>query len=381
MFVDDGLASKWFHVDNQTSASASASRLGGIGAGLRAGCRIEPEIQSNRSNGSTSCPPTNGLDAQGFTERWIDAWVEGGWGRVNLGQGSGAADGALDDRPLRHQHRERRDVADIGGGFLRTATGRIHRSHARAIDQPATSRAATTAYVHDAGIRRLPGQVGCGQKDNNGEATEFSVWYSGKLAGDSARSPAAFGWSTARQRTGGTKRRVHRRLGVLAACLRLQPHRRSSPSRETGSRRRHRRDADHTFFKVGYKFGTHAISVDYGIGDDQAAAATRRRCTASATCGTRSAGWSSTPRTRSSRWTAPARQPGRHHLARSARASGSKAVIRQGFLAVFLAAGLAGCGATPDGSTQREGSAASAGTRRVRQRDDVGMAQEGHDPA
>jgi predicted porin len=92
MFADDGVQSKTFFVDGEPSGT----RFGIMGSaqvapGLRAGARFETEWQSNSSDQVRMDAPS---DSPGLAERWFDVWIEGGWGRINLGQGSGGADDA-----------------------------------------------------------------------------------------------------------------------------------------------------------------------------------------------------------------------------------------------------------------------------------------------
>src|SRR5262245_31913474 len=89
MFADDGIASKWFNVDNE----ASGTRFGITGGapvftGLRAGFRIEVDLQSNESQrvnfGAQATTPANTQaqtnfnavdeDHGGFADRYMDAW-------------------------------------------------------------------------------------------------------------------------------------------------------------------------------------------------------------------------------------------------------------------------------------------------------------------
>ena len=154
LFADDGAQSKWFHVDNE----ASGTRFGFTGTGqampgLRYGFRIELDLQSNESqlvNFSPTGPVNNfpGTTSNaGFNERHMDAWVEGGWGRVNIGQGDGAANGATESDLSGTGMANGIGVADLGGGFQhRGAAGvcsAVPRSANRSTSR--TSRAATTA--------------------------------------------------------------------------------------------------------------------------------------------------------------------------------------------------------------------------------------------
>jgi predicted porin len=269
MFADNETSSKWFFVDNQMSSSRiGVQGAADIGGGLRAGGRIETEIRSNRSNEVNFVSPTNGT-SQGFTERWIDAFVEGSWGRVNLGQGSGAADDA--------------STIDLSGTSV--VNGATITDHGGAIPFTTSAGVAVTTPVavgdnldfesrYDRVMYTTPvfggfrAQVGYGQKDNTGEATEASLWYSGKLAGE---LQAAIGYSTVNNGTATTDDRVT--MGGSVSWLH------TSGFNITGQYTTREldgvvggRDADHTMLKVGYKWGTHAISGAYELVNDLQAA-------------------------------------------------------------------------------------------------------------
>ena len=97
MHADNETQSKVFHVDGQPSSTRFGIQgTSQIAPGLRAGARIESEMKSNPSDVVTFAAASTGAVAGTvlFAERWLDAWFEGGWGRINIGQGSGAADDA-----------------------------------------------------------------------------------------------------------------------------------------------------------------------------------------------------------------------------------------------------------------------------------------------
>jgi predicted porin len=115
-------------------------------------------------------------------------------------------------------------------------------------------------------------QAGYGQKDNTGEAVEASTWYSGKLAGE---LQAALGYSEVK--SGGTPAcpTCDNRLTVGGSVSWLH----TSGFNITGAYTTREldtvpggRDADHTFVKVGWKFGQHAISAAYELVNDLQAA-------------------------------------------------------------------------------------------------------------
>src|SRR5687768_16587684 len=203
LFADDGTQSKWFHVDNE----ASGTRFGFTGTGqalpaLRFSFRIELDLQSNESqrvNFSAAGPQSNfpghDEDVGGFAERHMDAWVEGGWGRVNIGQGDGAANGATESDLSGTGLANGIGVADLGGGFVhRTAAGGFGTASVGATinQQDFESRYDRLMYVTPTfgGFRA---QASYGAKTNQ-DVKELSAWYGAKLGGFGDLALAA-GWS------------------------------------------------------------------------------------------------------------------------------------------------------------------------------------------
>jgi predicted porin len=276
MFADDEFSSKVFHVDGQPSSTRFGIQgTSQVMPGLRAGARIETEMKSNPSDVVTfaaasegAVGTTTGTNIVTFAERWLDLWFEGNWGRVNIGQGSGAADDAstldLSGTGLANGS----CLCDWGGALsFRTSTGAAITSVGSVINnndfESRYDRAMYTTPVFG-GFRA---QVGFGQKSDTGEATEASLWYSGKLAGE---LQAAVGWSKVsptatglepKETIGGSIAWLHT-SGLNLAYNFTQvdlPVATGAASQE----------ATYNFFKVGYKFGPHAISLAYALGEDQ----------------------------------------------------------------------------------------------------------------
>jgi predicted porin len=282
MFVDDGHQSKWFHVDGQPSSTRIGINASApVGSGLRVGGRIETEIKSNPSDTVNFGTPSIGSGPSGvatFVERWLDAFVEGSWGRVNMGQGSGAADDASTLDLSGTNMPNGTCPTDWGGGIsFRTSAGGTATGPMAGVGAAGAlgncndfeSRSDRIMYTTPTfgGFRA---QVGQGQRTGVGESTEASVWYSGKLAGD---LQAAIGWSNVnlntitvpdRETIGGSIAWLHTSGFNLAAAY-------TSTEGISGSVADGRK-GKMTWLKAGYKFGQHAIAVDYGIYDDQAAA-------------------------------------------------------------------------------------------------------------
>jgi hypothetical protein len=283
MFADDGHQSKWFHVD----AQPSSTRFGIQGVaqavpGLRVGARIESEMKSNPSDtvnfGGTGLGPgpstgaggsAGGANAVVFAERWLDAFFEGSWGRVNLGQGSGAADDASTIDLSGTGMANGNCVCDWGGGiFFRGSDGSFSTATVLGAfnNNDFESRYDRVMYTTPVfgGFRA---QVGTGQKSTAGEVNEASLWWSGKVAGE---IQAAIGWSEEKTGTGPTVPN-NETIGGSVSWLHTSGFNVTLAYTTMEISAAGRNDAKFTWAKVGYKFGPHAVAVDYAMADDNAA--------------------------------------------------------------------------------------------------------------
>ena len=291
MHADDGTQSKWFHVDNE----ASGTRLGvtGVGQaipGLRAGFRIEFDFQSNESQRATfgavnpaSDSPASSVgtgNGQGFAERHADAWLEGTWGRLNIGQGDGASNGATEVDLSGTGMANGIGVADVGGGFqYRNAAGALGGVTVGASinQQDFESRYDRLMYVTPtfSGFRA---QVSHGQKAGGTavgtvggtlDVKEASIWYGAKLGG-LGEVGFAGGWSNKDAAAPGLTKDVY--WGGSASWLHTSGFNltasyssRDNPTATAGTTAR---NSKFTYLKAGYKFGAHAIAADTAWGDD-----------------------------------------------------------------------------------------------------------------
>jgi len=271
MNVDDGHSSKWFHVDGQPSSTRfGINAAGQVQPGLRVGARIETEMKSNPSDTVSFATPqvTNT-----FAERWLDAYFEGSWGRVNIGQGSNGADDASTLDLSATNMPNGTCPTDWGGGILfRTSAGGTGPSMGTGLGNcnDFESRSDRIMYTTPtfSGFRA---QVGQGQRTVGGESTEASVWYSGKLAGE---FQASLGYSSVNNSTsagapdketfGGGVAWLHT-SGFNLAFNMTKVEGISGSATDS-------REGKHNWFKVGYKFGQHAVALDYGIYDDMSLA-------------------------------------------------------------------------------------------------------------
>jgi hypothetical protein len=295
MFADDGHQSKWFHVDAQPSSTrfginASAQAT----PGLRVGAKIETEMKSNPSDtvsmndASTGAVSGNVL----WAERWLDAYFEGSWGRINIGQGSGGADDASTIDLSGTGMANGNCVCDWGGGILfRGSDGSFSGTSVLAAfnNNDFESRYDRVMYTTPTfgGFRA---QASYGQKSDAGEVVEASLWYAGKFMGD---LQAAIGYSNENLSTlpavvGGPEGPDNETFGGSVSWLHTSgfnvtlAYTQMTQGGSTGicsgttcpvgfTAGQERDDVKFTWAKVGYKFGTHAIAVDYAQVKNQAA--------------------------------------------------------------------------------------------------------------
>jgi len=103
MNVDNGEESGVVNADNDASGTrVRVKGEGDVGNDLTAGLYYEYQLQSNKSSAVTA----DSLDSDGiggdvgggddFSNRNANVWVKGNFGKVTLGQGSGAADGSTE---------------------------------------------------------------------------------------------------------------------------------------------------------------------------------------------------------------------------------------------------------------------------------------------
>lgn len=273
MFVDNETSSKWFHVDGQPSSTRFGIQgTSQIAPGLRAGARIESEMKSNPSDVVTFADPSTGAVGGTvlFAERWLDAFFEGAWGRVNIGQGSGAADDASTIDLSGTAIANGVCICDWAGAipFTNSAGAAIAGATPASVlnNNDFESRYDRVMYTTPV-FGGLRAQVGTGQKSDAGEVVEASLWWSGKVAGD---LQAAIGWSE--EKTGSGTSPNNETFGGSISWLSAAGFNVTAAYTQSDLSVPGGREAIHYYGKVGYKFGAHAISLGYFVGEDQAVA-------------------------------------------------------------------------------------------------------------
>jgi predicted porin len=269
MAADDGVDSDSFFVDNDNSGTRF--RFVGnsdITPGLKAGVLWEVEFQGNDSNlvnmpGTPGGPGRSTPDgATRFGERHTAVFLNGGWGKVTLGQTDGAANGGIEVDLSGTQVANYSGAFLIGGGLaFRDGDTFGPKISQTTNHQDFESRYDVLRYdTPSFGGFKLAGSVGT--KGNN-DVKELALWYSSDL-GALGRLAGALGWSeediaAGDDRTiGGSISWLHG-SGFNATLARSD--------RDVDAQQ----DREFSYIKLGWKTGRHAVSVDFGRGEDQAA--------------------------------------------------------------------------------------------------------------
>lgn len=282
LYADDNFQSKWFHADNESSGTRFGI-TGGAQAmpGLRAGFRIEVDLQSNESQRLTFNPaPTSDFPGTtsnaGFSERHMDVWLEHAFGRVNMGQGDGAANGATESDLSGTGMANGIGVADLGGGFNYrvTGTGAAVPPFGPTIGQTINQQDFESRYDRLMYVTPTFGgfraQASWGQKANT-DAKEISGWYGGK--GGFGEIAAAVGYSIRGNATaGGTEDKYMGGsiswLSTFGLNVTASYSKREQPLSAAVAATGFSLESTFNYLKVGWKFGQHAIAVDYATGKD-----------------------------------------------------------------------------------------------------------------
>lgn len=266
MFVDDGAQSDSFHVDNDNSSTRFRfAGTGEVAPGLKAGLIFEVEYQSSPSNLVTFADRDGASPT--LDERYMDLFFDGRFGKLSLGQGDGAANGGIEVDLSGTSVAHYADVSATGGAFaFRTAAGGAGPAMGAVLSQQDFEsrydrlRYDTPAF---AGARLA---VSTGAKDSR-DVTEAALWYAADFA-RAGKLAAALGWSQEDATIpGGIEDET---MGGSVSWLAPGGFNLTygySQRDVTAAR-----EGEFNYFKVGYKAGKHAVSADYAMGDDQAAA-------------------------------------------------------------------------------------------------------------
>ncbi|MBI3899217.1 MAG: porin [Gammaproteobacteria bacterium] len=270
MWADDSVQSELHHVDNQMSTTRF--RFTGsedVVPEVKAGVTLEFEYVSNSSQAVTQ---GNKTSDPGLKERILEAYFSGNFGKVSIGQGSGAADSGTEVDLSGTNVVQSVAVADLGGALtFMTSAGAAGPSILSTINQQdfesrydrlrydtpafgpvklAISNGTKADTINEAALTfaseygeggKLAGAIGYSKEDTNPTTSAASFKGSEKTFGGSISWLAPFG------------------LNVTTAYSNVKDEA-TTP-----------RDSKLKYVKLGYKFGDHAVAVDYAKGEDFAA--------------------------------------------------------------------------------------------------------------
>lgn len=268
MAADDGENSDTFFVDGEPSNTRM--RFVGtqeVSPGLEAGIYLEWELVSNNTSDvsiGNSDPAGNSGGNFEINERHFDASLAGDWGKVSLGQGDGAANGAMEVDLSGTSIAAYSSITDVGGSleFVNSNTGAgtgvtignsmssfdfLSRFDRIRYDTPSFGPVVLS--------------IGTGTV-SNGDGTDLAARYSGDL--DVGKLAAAVGYSTLA--AGGNTTEI---IGGSASLLLDNGF---NVTVAIGNAEDDANlDADNFYAKLGYITGAHAVSADFGTTSDLAA--------------------------------------------------------------------------------------------------------------
>ncbi len=276
MNIDNGNESDTFHVDNDNSST----RFRFVGSekmanGNTVGLVWESQFESNTS-ASVDVGQNNDGSAP-FSERKMEAYFSGNWGKVSIGQGDGAANGTSEVDLSGTSVISYSDIAVFGGGVdlvdsagnsLGVDIGDVFRNY------DGLSRNDRLRYDTPA-MGGFKGAISA----TNGDAIELAGRYSSKF--QSGKLAAAVGYVMSNDRGKSTADLCpvntpceFDQLGLSISYLHNSGF---NATVAYGTREfddegtTQGEDADYTYAKLGYKAGKNAFSISYGQSGDQLA--------------------------------------------------------------------------------------------------------------
>jgi len=275
MHADDGVDSEIFHVD--TDNSSTRFRFTGsenIGPGLKVGIVWEVEYQSNDSDQVKLSPLAKSDTGTTFGERKMEIYFAGAFGQVTAGQGDGAMNGGIEVDLSGTTVVGYAGIGDLGGaiGWRPTGGGAAVSSLRGSINQQDFESRYDRLRYDSPKLGPITIAVSTGSQGNGNDVQEYGIWYSqnlgagGKIAGAlgfSTEDTATAGPSVAgdQETTGGSISWLHPSgWNVTVATSQVED---DDPAG---------RKKKFNYVKGGYMMGAHAFSIDFGRGEDQAAA-------------------------------------------------------------------------------------------------------------
>ncbi len=270
MWADDGQVDNFFITDNNNSSTRARITGEEKTGAVKIGFQFEMEALRNASNTLTMDREDDGTFS--WNDRWLNAYIDTKFGKFELGKGDSAANATTEVDLSGTSVINYSDINATAGAFVwKNSDGSIFRpslvsgvlvgedvDNTRSNFDGTLSRTERFRYNTPtfAGFT-LSGSVA------NGDAYDASLWYAAEVYGKLA---AAIGY------TDTAKRNNHTQLaGSVSWLLPMGLNftgaygMRNLESDEVAPGKE---DPTSYYFKVGYKTGIHAASVEYGMTED-----------------------------------------------------------------------------------------------------------------
>lgn len=266
MWADDGNDSDFFHVDNDNSSTRF--RLTGsdqVSDSVKVGVVWESQFESNSSANVQIKQDSDGTSA--FSERKLEAYFIVPFGMISIGQGDGAANGTSEVDLSGTSVIMYSGVNDTAGSLVfRDNNGNAILTGTDDTDVGATRSNFDGLSRNDRLRYDTPKFAGVvlSASATNGDAWEIAARYAGEFDGFGKISTAvgyvdtADRGSTEFTQLGGSVSWLH----ITGINLTVAYGMRDVDGADT--------DPVNYYGKVGYKFGVHAVAVEYGMTEDLA---------------------------------------------------------------------------------------------------------------
>jgi predicted porin len=255
VFLDDDVASDIHHIDNGASGTRwIMSGSEDIGNGMKVGFNWEWQNSSNLQF-SRAIKDDDGPDSQAM--RKAEVWFSGNWGKLSIGQGDGAGNGTT-EADLSDTWNSGAYVSRVSFGsgvaWRTGAGGTIGLTHG----DTGTYFDAFSRYDRVRYDSPALGPVTVSASVGQNERWEVAGRVSTKLGGGDLSGAIFYGETSG----------IDNRWGGSASFLFSQgtnitfSYSQNDPGGATT-------EADSIYIKLGHKWGNNAVSVGYGVTDDQ----------------------------------------------------------------------------------------------------------------
>lgn len=259
MWADNGNDSELIHVDNDNSSTRF--RLTGkeqVSPSVKVGVAWETEFESNTSSGVDV--PNNSDNSASFKERKLEAYFVVPFGKISIGQGDGAANGTserdlsgtsvimysgVNDTAGSIQFRQGDNTAIAEVGDTRSNFDGLSRNDRLRYDTPKLAGFSLATSI------------------TNGDAWEVALRYASEFDGF-GKIAAAVGYVDSDERSTPEFTQLGGSVSYLSPVGVNLTIAYGSRDIDGGTSD----DPMGYYAKVGYKFGKHAIAVEYGMTED-----------------------------------------------------------------------------------------------------------------